>query len=138
MTYHDNARTTAHQRKRIRHSRAHYRIQAKALGVSVATVAKWRRRRDPPDRFSRPYRVHKALPAEAASLLIWLRMDWLLDLDRVWLALRQTVLPQLSRSALSRELVRLQLHRFRACPPGSCTSIPSRCRGWVDLGVICL
>ena len=39
MTYHDNARTTTHQRKRIRHSRAPYRVQAKALGVSVATVA---------------------------------------------------------------------------------------------------
>src|SRR5882762_7997937 len=84
MTYHNNARTTAHQRKRIRHSRAHYRIQAKALGVSVATVAKWRRRRDPTDRSSRPHRVHKALPPEAASLLSWLRKDWLLDLDTVW------------------------------------------------------
>ena len=46
MTYHDNARTTVHQRKRIRHSRAPYRVQAKALGLSVATVAKWHRRRD--------------------------------------------------------------------------------------------
>jgi transposase InsO family protein len=132
MTYHDNARTTAHQRKRIRHSRAPYRLQAKALGVSVATIAKWGRRRAPMDRSSRPHRVHKALPPEAASLLSWLRKDWLLDLDTVWLALRQTVFPQLSRSAVYRELVRLQLHRlrslrprsrqphgrFRACPPG--------------------
>ncbi len=40
MTYHENARTTAHQRKRIRHSRTSYRVQAQALGVSVAMVAK--------------------------------------------------------------------------------------------------
>ena len=132
MTYHDNARTTTHQRKRIRHSRAPYRVQAKALGISVATVAKWRRRRDPTDRSSRPHRSPKALPPETAPLLGWLRKDWLLDLDTVWLALRQTVFPQLSRSAVYRELVRLQLHRlrslrprpsqphgrFRACPPG--------------------
>ena len=66
MTYHDNARTTVHQRKRIRHSRAPYRVQAKALGISVATVAKWRRRADPADRSSRPHQEAKALPPEAA------------------------------------------------------------------------
>lgn len=132
MTYHDNARTTVHQRKRIRQSRAPYRVQAKALGISVATVAKWRRRPDVADRSSRPHQSRKALPPEAAALLTWLRKDWLLDLDTVWLALRQTVFPQLSRSAVYRELVRLSLHqlrqlrprpsqphgRFRACPPG--------------------
>lgn len=132
MTYHDNARTTTHQRKRIRSSRAPYRVQAKALGIRVAPVAKWRRRSDPTDRSSRPHRSQKALPPEAAPLLSWLRKDWLLDLDTVWLALRQTVFPPLSRSAVYRELVRLQLHRlrllqprpnqlhgrFRACPPG--------------------
>jgi len=132
MTYHGNARTTAHQRKRIRRSREPYRVQAQALGVSVAAVAKWRRRPDSTDRSSRPHRQHKALPPEAIPLLGWLRKDWLMDLDTVWLALRQTVFPQLSRSAVYRELVRLQLHRlrlfcprparpqgrFRACPPG--------------------
>lgn len=132
MTSHDTARTTAHQRKRIRRSHAPSRVQAHALGVSVATVATWRRRTDVADRSSRPHRSHKALPPEAASLLGWLRKDWLLDLDTVWLALRQTVFPQLSRSAVYRELVRLQVHRlrllrphparphgrFRACPPG--------------------
>lgn len=99
-------------------------VQALALDVSVATVAKWRRRADPQDRSSRPQRQHKAMPPEAAPLLAWLRNDWL--------ALRQTVFPQLSRAAVSRELVRLQLPRiqllrprpprpqgrFRACPPG--------------------
>ncbi len=132
MTYHANARTTIHQRTRIRRSRDPYRVQARALGVSVATVAKWRRRADAADRSSRPQRQHKALPPEAIPLLGWLRKDWLLDLDTVWVALRQTVFPQLSRSAVYRELVRLQLHRlrtlrpqiprpqgrFRACPPG--------------------
>ena len=132
MTYHANARTTVHQRKRIRRSREPYRIQAQQLGVSVATVDKWKRRGQPRDRTSRPHQMHKALPPAAAPLLTWLRKDWLVDLDTVWLALRQTVFPQLSRSAVYRELVRLQLHqlralrptvrqrrgKFRACPPG--------------------
>ena len=37
MSYHDNACTTTHQRQRIRQKRAPYRVQAQALGVSVAT-----------------------------------------------------------------------------------------------------
>jgi transposase InsO family protein len=132
MTYHANARTNVQQRQRVRQSREPYRLQAKQLGVSVATVAKWKGRATPRDRTSRPHRVHKALPPAAAPLLRWMRQDWLVDLDTVWLALRQTVFPQLSRSAVYRALVRLQLHqlhalrpqarrrrgKFRACPPG--------------------
>ena len=127
-------------------------MQAKALGISVATVAKWRRRTDVADCSSRPKRQTKALPPDAAPLLSWLRKDWLLDLDTVWVALRQTVFPQLSRSAVYRELARLQLHRLRSLrpspcrppagsapvPPGFCTSIPLRCRAWVGHGGICL
>lgn len=132
MTYHANARTNIQQRQRIRQSRDPYRVQAEQLGVSVATVAKWTDRDNPRDRTSRPHRIQKALPPEAAPLLTWLRRDWLADLDTVWLAMRQTVFPQLSRSAVYRELVRLELHqlrtlrpqaprrqgKFRACPPG--------------------
>ena len=132
MTYHANARTNIQQRQRVRQSRAPYRVQATQLGVSVATVAKWTRRAQPHDRTSRPRRIHKALPPAAAPLLRWMRQDWLVHLDTVWLALRRTVFPQLSRSAVYRELVRLQLHqlhalrpqrhrrhgKFRACPPG--------------------
>ena len=54
MTYHEKAWRTVHQRKRIRYTRASYRMHAKALDVSVATVAKWRRRTDLKDRSSRP------------------------------------------------------------------------------------
>ena len=62
MTSHENARTTVHQRKRIRHSRATDLVQALALGVSVATVSKWRRRADPQYRSICPQHQHKALP----------------------------------------------------------------------------
>lgn len=132
MTYHANARTAVHQRKRIRRSREPYRVQAEQLGVSHSTVAKWKKRADPIDRTSRPRRSYKALPPEMAPILKWMRQDWLIDLDTIWIALRKTVFPQLGRSAVYRELVRLSLQRlkllrpvserkrgrFRACPPG--------------------
>jgi len=34
MSSHDNARTTTHQRQRIRHRRAPYRVQARAREIS--------------------------------------------------------------------------------------------------------
>jgi len=52
-----------------------------------------------------------------------MRQDGLVDLDTVWLALRQTVFPQLSRSAVYRALVRLQLHQLHALRP----QVPRRC-----------
>ncbi len=72
------------QRKEVRQSREPYRVQAKQLGVSVATVAKWKRRTDPRDRTSRPQRIHKAVLPEAARLSAQLRQDWLVDLVRSW------------------------------------------------------
>ena len=132
MRYHANARTNVQQRQRIRQSRDPYRVQARQLGVSVATIAKWKQRPVPQDASSRPRRIHKALPPELEPVLAALRQEWLLDLDAVWQALRQSLFPQLSRSAVYRELVRLPLQRlaalrpqarrargrFRACPPG--------------------
>src|SRR5207249_9007845 len=132
MRYHANARTNVQQRQRIRQSRDPYRVQARQLGVSGATIAKWTQRPVPQDASRRPRRIHKALPPELEPVLAALRQEWLLDLDAVWQALRQSLFPQLSRSAVYRELVRLQLQRvaalrpqarrargrFRACPPG--------------------
>ena len=89
MTSQENVLTAVHQRKRICQSRAPDLMQALALGVSVATVTKRRRRADPQDRSSHPQRQHKDLPPGAAPLLRWL-------------ALRQTLPRQLSRAAVSR------------------------------------
>ena len=46
MTYHTNARTNRYQRKRIKESKAPYRVLAKQLGVSVATISKWKKREE--------------------------------------------------------------------------------------------
>lgn len=77
MTSHKNTRTTVHQRKRIRHSRASDLVQALALGGTVAAVSKWRRHADPQGHAGRSQHQDKALPSEAEPLLGWLRKDWL-------------------------------------------------------------
>ena len=132
MNYHANARTNQQQRKRIKESATPYRAMAKELGVSVTTVAKWKQRDDYKDRSSRPKNIKTAVPLTLHPVIEMLRKDWLCDMDVIWQALRQTVLPQLSRSSVYRHLVRAGLEnrkafnpgkpravgKFRACPPG--------------------
>jgi transposase-like protein/transposase len=132
MTYHANAKTTVHQRKRIKESKEPYRTLAKQIGVSVQTVAKWKKREKLNDQTSRPRRIRRSLPPAVEPILDFLRRDWLVDLDTIWIALQKTVFPQLSRSAVYRQLVRQQIHdlnqlrirqerthgKFRACAPG--------------------
>ena len=132
MNYHANAKTTVHQRRRIKESKEPYRTLAKQIGVSVPTVAKWKKREQLNDRSSRPRRIKKALPSAMEPVLDFLRKDWLLELDTIWIALQKTIFPQLTRSAVYRQLVRQNIQdlkklrvcqerphgKFRAAPPG--------------------
>jgi transposase InsO family protein len=70
---------------------------------------KWKNREKPTDRKSRPKTIRKAVPKEAVPILQWLRQDFFIDLDTLWKVLQQTVFPQLSRSSVYRELIRLGL-----------------------------
>lgn len=117
MNYHANARTTQHQRKIIRESREPYRKLAKQMGVTTSTVAKWKKRPELKDRSSRPNRIGTAIPMTFFPVIEMLRKDWLCDMDRIWLALRQAVLPQLSRSSVYRHLVRAGLADRKALQP---------------------
>jgi transposase-like protein/transposase len=119
MTYHDNAKTTVHQRKIIKTSKEPYRTLAKQLGVSVPTVAKWKKREQPTDRTSRPKHIRRALPSAMEPVLDFLRRDWLVEMDTIWIALQKTIFPQLTRSAVYRQLVRQgiqDLKKLRVCP----------------------
>jgi len=117
MNYHANARTTRHQRKIIKESRDPYRKLAKQMGVTTATVAKWKKRPDEKDRSSRPKNIETAIPMTLYPMIEMLRKDWLCDMDRIWLALRKSVLPQLSRSSVYRHLVRTGLDDRKALRP---------------------
>ena len=70
MTYHANARTNVQQRKRVRQSREPSRLLAKQLGVSVAMVAKWRRRGDPRDRDDHDAEAEEQLSLKRHEILI--------------------------------------------------------------------
>jgi transposase InsO family protein len=117
MNYHANARTTQHQRKIIKESREPNRRLAKKMGVTPATVAKWKKRPDTKDRSSRPKNIGTAIPLTLYPAIEMLRKDWLCDMDRIWLALRKAVLPQLSRSSVYRHLVRAGLNDRKALRP---------------------
>jgi transposase InsO family protein len=117
MNYHANARTTQHQRRLIKESREPYRKIAKQMGVTPATVAKWKKRSHANDRSSRPKRISTAIPLTLYPMIEMLRKDWLCDMDRIWLALRKTILPQLSRSSVYRHLVRAGLDDRNALRP---------------------
>ena len=69
MSYHDNARTTMHQRQRIRQRRAPYCVQAQALGGTVATVAKWRRRRYGFERYFNEHPPYKVMRGKTPARL---------------------------------------------------------------------
>lgn len=132
MNYHAKAKTNQYQRKRIKESKSPYRTMAKELGVSVTTVAKWKKRDDFKDKSSRPKNIKTAVPLTLHPVIEMLRKDWFCDMDVIWQALRQSVLPQLSRSSVYRHLVRAGLGdrkvlrptkprvvgKFRVCPPG--------------------
>lgn len=132
MIYHANARTTRYQRKIIKESKAPYRLLAKQLGVSVATITKWKKRENMNDLSSKPKKSHKAIPDTLEPVLEFLRKDWLMDMDSIWHALKTTILPDLKRSSVYRQLVRQglnnvkslqpkdkkQYQRFEACQPG--------------------
>ena len=132
MNYHANAKTTQHQRNLIKQSKQKAKELAKNLGVSVTTVAKWKKRDDVKDKSSRPENIKTAVPLTLYPMIEMLRKNWFCDIDIIWQALRQTVLPQVSRSSVYRHLVRVGLEdrkalrptkarvigKFRVCPPG--------------------
>jgi transposase InsO family protein len=138
MIYHANARTTTYQRKRIRQSKAPLRVLARELGVSPTTIMKWKRRGKQTDRKSRPKTVRKALPAEAAPVLQWLRQDFFIDLDTLWKALQATVFPQLSRSSVYRELVRLGLGNLKERSKPSRGKFQAEAPGFLHIDVFYL
>jgi transposase InsO family protein len=107
-------------------------VLAKQLGVTVATIAKWKKRENMKDLSCKPKTTHKALPDTIEPVLEFLRRDYMLDMHTIWDALRKTLFPQLSKSSVYRQLVRQGLNnikelrpnkkrtigKFDACKPG--------------------
>ena len=113
MTIHPQARTTPRVRAEIQAAPATvtHTALARQLGINVLTVRKWRQRADTADRSHRPQQMHTRLnEAQEAVLMEVRRMLWL-SLDDLLVVGREFLCAQLSRSALSRCMVRHGLNQ---------------------------
>lgn len=119
LRLHANATTTPRLRRYIQQSDKSDRALAEELGISVATVRRWRQRDEVNDREHTPHRLHTALSEQQARLLCWLReqlllpLDELLQLSDAWLgvALSRASLDRYLRRHASAHVTTLQAHR---------------------------
>lgn len=101
---HANATTTPRVRRYIQQSDKSDRILAQELGISVATVRRWRQRQDVADRQTVPKTIRKMLTDEQSRLINWLRQKLLVPLDELLVMVNQGMQQPISRAGLDRYL----------------------------------
>ncbi|WP_024529030.1 hypothetical protein [Serratia fonticola] len=101
---HANATTTPRVRRYIQQSDKSDRVLAQELGISVATVRRWRQRQDVADRHTVPKSLRKALTNEQSLLINWLRQKLQLPLDELLVVVNQGMQQPISRAGLDRYL----------------------------------
>ncbi|OIX90411.1 hypothetical protein BFS14_24290 [Serratia fonticola] len=101
---HANATTTPRVRRYIQQSDKSDRVLAQELGISVATVRRWRQRQDVADRHTVPKTLRKALTDEQSLLINWLRQKLQLPLDELLVVVVQGMQQPISRAGLDRYL----------------------------------
>lgn len=104
---HANATTTPRIRRYIQQSDKSDRQLAKELGISVATVRRWRQREDVADRNTAPVTTRKVLSPEQSALINWLRQTFLISLDELLVVVNQGMGLSVSRAGLDRYLTRV-------------------------------
>lgn len=118
---HANARTTPAIRAYIQRSNKSINALAKELGLSVATVHKWKHRKDTSDRSHTRHNLHASTSEIEERIIYELRTEVGLSLDDLLEVMHRCVNPRLSRSALYRCLKRLGLARqSQAAPETQC------------------
>ncbi|WP_431223631.1 hypothetical protein ACQ86O_27085 [Serratia sp. L9] len=101
---HANATTTPRVRRYIQQSDKSDRLLAQELGISVATVRRWRQRQDVTDRHTVPKTIRKTLTDEQSKLINWLRQKLQLPLDELLVMVNQGLQQPISRAGLDRYL----------------------------------
>lgn len=101
---HANATTTPRVRRYIQQSDKSDRVLAQELGISVATVRRWRQRQDVADRHTLPKTIRKLLTEEQSLLINWLRQKLQLPLDELLVVVNQGMQQSISRAGLDRYL----------------------------------
>lgn len=103
---HKNATTTPRIRVLIQSSTESTAALAQRFGVSVETIARWKKRDSVEDRAHTPHRLQTTLNAGQESLVLLLREKLDLSLDDLLVVTREFIHADLSRSALHRMLKR--------------------------------
>jgi transposase InsO family protein len=106
LKLHANATTTPRTRAYIQQSTASVAELAHDLGVSEATVRRWKKRSSVADRSHTPHRLAISLTDVEERLLVELRTMLALPLDDIVEVMRRCLNPKLSRSAIHRCLKR--------------------------------
>lgn len=106
---HANATTTPRIRRYIQNSDKSDRILAKELGISVATVRRWRQRQDVADQYTTPKNTHKSLTTEQSVMINFVRQNLMVPLDELLIIVNSGMQQEISRAGLDRYLRRAEL-----------------------------
>jgi transposase InsO family protein len=106
ISLHKNARTTPATRREIRNSSLPIKVLARRLGLSPATVRKWKARPSVEDASHRPHTLHTTLTPDQEQVVVAVRTTLLLSLDDLLVVTREFINPQVSRGGLHRCLQR--------------------------------
>lgn len=101
---HANATTTPRIRRYIQNSEKSDRALANELGISVATVRRWRQRQDVADQYTAPKNVHKSLKPEQSVIINAVRQKLMVPLDELLVIVNEGMQQSISRAGLDRYL----------------------------------
>lgn len=122
--------TTPEMRRFIQSSDLSVRELSRILNISEATVRKWRRRSDIEDRDHTPHHLNTTLTPPQEYVVVGLRYQLKLTLDRLLEVTRTFINPAVSRSGLARCLKRHgvsrigEIERSDQLPDKHFTSLP--------------
>ncbi|MFV7769572.1 transcriptional regulator [Shewanella marisflavi] len=114
---HKNATTTPEMRRFIQDSDLPVSQLAKVLNISEATVRKWRRRDSINDTPNTPHHLNTTLSPMQEYVVVGLRYQLKMPLDRLLKVTQEFINPNVSRSGLARCLKRYGVSRIGSIEP---------------------
>ncbi|MCL1078846.1 transcriptional regulator [Parashewanella spongiae] len=112
---HRNATTTPEMRRFIQTSSMSVTELSKILNISQATVRKWRNRESTNDGNHTPHHLNTTLTPIEEYVVVGLRSQHQLSLDRLLKATQEFINPNVSRSGLARCLKRYGVSKIDDC-----------------------
>ena len=112
QTYHSNAKTNVHYRSEIKKSDLSNLQLSEKYQISLNTVSKWKNRKSPEDKSSKPYNIKYSLSELDMLIAIELRVLTWWALDEITEAVNP-IAPEKIRSAVYRTFV---FRRFSIFP----------------------